>query len=176
MYAFEHILTFAAIGSITGIILCNSLVDRIYIKLQKRRGEKFHPEGRLPLPILGAFLLPGMVALYGWTAEQRWPMSCLLLTVVIQGLAVILAIIPAYTYITDAFGLYSASALTAVLVTRCLAGTFLPLATPPLTDALGQGLGYTILGAICLVLAPVPVLVMRYGPHWRQRSSYTRDT
>jgi hypothetical protein len=117
----------------------------------------------------------------------------LLLSVVLQGYAVILSIVPMLTYVTDAFSIYSASALTAVLITRCLAGTFLPLTTAPLTDRLGYGYGFTCLAAACLALAPIPVskrqlserrtfrltvckpLVMRYGTKWRQRSKYSRD-
>lgn len=97
------------------------------------------------------------MALYGWTAEQHWPVWVLLLAVVLQGYGLICSGVPMLTYITDAFGLYSASALTAILVTRCLAGTFLPLATDPLREKLGYGWAFTILGGLCLVLSPLPV-------------------
>jgi len=56
-----------------------------------------------------------------------------------------------------------------------LGGTLLPLAIPPLTDALGLGYGFLVLGAICVLLIPLPVVVMRYGHQWRQNSAYTRD-
>lgn len=78
-------------------------------------------------------------------------------------------------YVVDAFGLYSASALTAVLITRCLMSTFLPLLVGPLNDAVGHGWGFTIVAGVCLAVAPIPSLVMRYGEKWRQWSTYTRD-
>lgn len=83
--------------------------------------------------------------------------------------------VPLMTYVTDAFGIYSASALTAVLVTRCLMSTFLPLSVVPVTDALGFGWGFVCFAGMCLLLAPLPLLVMRYGYTWRQRSVYTKD-
>ena len=99
----------------------------------------------------------------------------MLLAVVLLGFAVILCIVPMMTYITDIFGLYSASALTAVLITRCLMGTFLPLAVAPLTNDIGYGFGFLVMAAACLLLAPVPALVMRYGTRWRQWSAYTKN-
>jgi hypothetical protein len=92
------------------------------------------------------------------------------------GFTLLLTIIPLQAYIVDAFGIYSASAMTGVIVTRCLAGTFLPLSTGPLVDRFGYGWGFTCLGALSISLAIVPVLVLRYGEKWRQRSEFTRDT
>jgi fucose permease len=80
------------------------------------------------------------------------------------------------TYVVDAFGLYSASATTALIVTRCLAGTFLPLVAAPLQERLGWGLSFTAIGGFCLCLAPIPMLVMRYGEKWRKRSEYCRES
>lgn len=83
---------------------------------------------------------------------------------------------PLSAYVVDASGIYSASALTGVIVIRCLAGTFLPLTVGPLTEEFGYGLGLSCLGALSLSMAVIPVLVFRYGEKWRQRSEFTRDT
>jgi len=164
-----------SVGSVLGLVICNSFLDRIYIRLADPMTGKSAPENRLPLIIFGAFSIPVAVALYGWTAELHLPAPVLLLSVVILGFCVLLGIVPVMAYIVDAFNLYSASATTAVLITRCLMGTFLPLITEPLTDAIGYGWGFTVLAGACLLLAPVPLLIMRYGGKWRQRSEYTRD-
>lgn len=145
------------VGSLLGIITCNLLVDRVYIRLQKGHGDQPYPEARLPLVVAGGFLLPFTVALYGWSAERHWSVWILLLSVVLQGWALLACVVPIFTYVTDAFGLYSASALTAVLIARCLAGTFLPLLTAPLDEKVGYGRGFTILAAGCAVLTPIPV-------------------
>lgn len=134
-----------------------------------------YPEGRLPLLVVGAFCLPATVAFYGIVPHLQLSVWLLLLAVVLTGFFEILCIVPLLTYVTDAFGLYSASALTAVLMTRCLMGTFLPLATAPLTEALGYGYGFLILAGICLALAVVPLFVMIFGARWRQHSKFTKD-
>jgi hypothetical protein len=133
------------------------------------------PEYRMPLTIAGAFLLPVSVAFMGWTAQNHWPVSVLLFSVGFLGFSLLIGMVPLMAYVVDAFGLYSASALTAVLIARCLMSTFLPLAVAPLVDQIGYGMGFTVLAAVCMVLTPIPLLVMRYGHKWRQRSPYTQD-
>jgi hypothetical protein len=150
-------------------------LDRIYIKLRGLSKSAGKPEHRLPLAIVGAFILPITITAYGWVADLHLPVAFLLSTVVLLGFTLLLVIIPLSAYVVDAFGLYSASAMTGVIVTRCLMSTFFPLAIEPLVGALGYGLGFTVLGAISLACAPVPVLVFRFGEKWRQRSLFTRD-
>ncbi|KAK4541442.1 hypothetical protein LTR36_008043 [Oleoguttula mirabilis] len=167
-----------SVGSMIGVIVCNTAIDRISTHLQHHGAHADgtpQPENRLPLVILGAFALPLTVTLYGWAASAHWPVSVLILSVALMGFAVTLAIVPVTAYVVDAFGLYAASALTAVLIARCLMSTVLPLATAPLTARLGYGFGFMVLAAVCLVIAPIPVVVMRYGRRWRQASEYTKD-
>lgn len=157
------------------VILCNLLLDRIYIRLRDSHKGIEQPEYRLPLVIAGAFSLPLAVALYGWIAALLLPLPLMLVCLGILGSTLLLAFVPLMAYVVDAFKHYSASALTAVIVLRCLAATFLPLVTEPLLRALGYGWGFTVLAAASVFLAPITVLVFRYGPKWRQRSVYTKD-
>lgn len=147
------------------------------MRLEKKNSLKYktYPEGRLPLPVAGAFVLPIFVAFWGVSAELRWPVIILLLSIVLMGNCLLICVVPMMTYVTDAFGLFSASALTAVLIVRCLMGTFLPLLTGPLTQKFGYGYGFLILAGCALLLAPIPMLVLRYGTRWRQHSPYTKD-
>lgn len=165
----------AGIGSALSVVLCNQTLDRIYIKLRDSHKGVGQPEYRLPLVIVGGFTLPLVAVWYGWSAQLHVPILVLLLSVAIMGVTLMLGFLPLYAYVVDAFGLYAASAMTAVIVTRCLAGTFLPLAAAPLVDRFGYGIGLSILGAASFLLAPIPVLVLRYGSKWRQGSKYTRD-
>ena len=163
------------LGSVLAVLVCNLFVDKIYVKIQEQHKGAFYPEGRLPLVVFGAWFLPLVVVFYGWSAALHWPAWIFLCIVVLVGFAILISIVPMVTYVTDSFGIYSASAFTAVLIVRCLAGTFLPLATAPLLNAFGYGYGFMIVAAPCLLLAPIPALVMRYGPRWRQKSSFTEE-
>lgn len=168
------LLTVVGIGATCGIVVCNAFLDRIYIALGKSHGRPGQPEFRLPFMIGLAVLMPIVVAMYGWISYSHWPVMYLLIVVGLAGFILIVIMISLASYVVDAFGLYSASAMTIVLIARCLGGTLLPLAIPPLTGALGLGYGFLVLAGLCLAMIPLPIVVMRYGNHWRQKSAYTR--
>jgi MFS family permease len=164
------------LGSFTALFLCKLWLDRIYVKLRSANGGVGLPEHRLPMSIAAAFLLPVALAMYGWCAELILPLPLLLVAVVLIRLFIVMAYVPLMAYVVDACGIYSASAFTAVTVIRCLAGAFLPLGTAELIQDLGYGWGFTVLSVLSLVLALVPVLLMRYGSRWRQSCQYTQDS
>ncbi|KAI0541533.1 MFS transporter [Xylaria digitata] len=164
-----------SIGSAISVILLNILLDKIYVKLRDQHKGAGAPEYRLPIAIFGAFGLPLMICAYGWVSQMRLPLPVLLSVVGVLGGALMFVYLPLNAYVVDAFGLYAASGMTAIIVTRCLMSTVLPLATDPLVTRLGWGLGISVLGGIGLVLTPIPVLVFRYGSRWRQLSKYTKD-
>jgi MFS family permease len=166
-------ISFSA-GSVISVAVCNRSLDRIYIHMRGKNNGLEQPEFRLPLAIAGGFLLPVAILFYGWSADVHLPLWAMLIAVALLGASLMLSVLPLMAYVVDAFGLYSASAMTAVIVTRCLMGTFLPLLVQPLIDNFGIGLGFTCLAGLSLALAPVPIAVMRYGSKWRQRSKYTR--
>ncbi|KAF2128781.1 MFS general substrate transporter [Dothidotthia symphoricarpi CBS 119687] len=164
-----------SVGSFLSVMVCNFGLDRIYVKLRGSHGDNGKPEYRLPLSIIGGFAMPFSIAAYGWIAQLRLPVPLLLVSVGLMGFTLILAGVPMSAYVVDASGLYSASAMTGVIVTRCLMGTFLPLTSGPLAEHLGYGWGFMCLSALSLSIAVIPVLILRYGEVWRQRSVFTRD-
>jgi hypothetical protein len=108
-------------------------------------------------------------------AQTAAPLPIMLITNGLLGFTMLFTYIPLITYVVDAFGRYSASAITGLIVTRCLMGTFLPLAVEPLVERFGWGLGLSIVAAASLCLAPIPLFMYQFGGKWRQRSKYTRD-
>lgn len=167
---------FPGVGSFISIVICNFSLDRIYIRL--RDGDpmnKGHPEYRLPVTIFAGIALPIAILAYGWIAHFQLPVAFLLLSVGFMGFTLLMTMVPLSAYVVDACGPYSASALTGVIVSRCLMGTFLPLTAGPLAEQFGYGWSFTFLGSLGLGLAPIPFFVFRYGQKWRQGSKFTRD-
>ncbi|KAL3965378.1 hypothetical protein ACCO45_002382 [Purpureocillium lilacinum] len=164
------------IGTFIGVVICNLSLDRIYVKLSNDNKGVGRPEFRLPLTLIGTATMPPAVALYGWCAEYRLPLYLFLISVVWIRVSMTLAFLPLMPYVVDACGIYSASALTGMIVIRCLAGAFLPLATAGMIEHLGYGRGFTTLAVVSLVAGLIPALVLRFGSRWRQRSKYTKTT
>lgn len=164
----------SGIGSVIGVGICRLALDRIYIKLSNTNNGVGLPEYRLPLTIVGVITMSPAVALYGWCAEYRLRLPMFLLSIVWIRASMTLAFLPIMPYVVDACGLYSATALTGVIVIRCLAGAFLPLAAAKLIEHRGYGWGFNALAMASLIAGLIPVLILRYGSRWRQSSKYTR--
>ena len=79
-------------------------------------------------------------------------------------------------YLTDAYGIYSASALASSVFSRNIAAALLlPLATGPMFDKLGVGWACSILGFATLALLPVPFVFLRWGRGLRMKSLFCRS-
>lgn len=127
------------------------------------------------MAVVGAVLLPFPLAAFGWFTHLRLPIAALILAMSLVAISLCFVMITLSSYVVDAFGLYAASAMTGVIISRCLMSSFLPLTATPIVEALGYGWGFTVLACFPLALMPIPMLVMRYGPQWRQWSQYTRE-
>jgi hypothetical protein len=91
----------------------------------------------------------------------------------IVGLGLIFTLTPGQTYLVDAFGIHSASAVAATLVMRNAFGTVLPLAGPGLYKKLGYGWGNSVLGFIVLAFIPTPLFLILFGSRIRARERVT---
>ncbi|KAI1297829.1 major facilitator superfamily domain-containing protein [Xylaria venustula] len=156
------------IGLISGLILFATLSDKLLG--QKRDGAVARPEERLILMKWFAPITPIGCFIYGWTAEYHVHWIVPILGTFVIGLGSLFVVIPAQTYLIDAFGAEAAaSALAANLVVRSPFGAFLVFVAAPLYDNLGLGWGNSVLGFITLAFTPVPWLFYHYGEYMRRR-------
>ncbi|KAI6090601.1 MFS multidrug transporter [Hypoxylon rubiginosum] len=155
------------LGCVIGVFVCRSTLD-LWVRRKSKTAE-MRPEQRLPPVIFGGFILPVGLFMYGWTAEAHVQYMAPIIATGILGVGLVSTTIPVRSYLVDAFGIYSASAIAGCAVFRNLGGTFMPLAGPPLYQRLGLGWGNSVLGFIALAFIPVPLLLMRYGEALRLR-------
>jgi len=172
------------VGSFFGLIFTAAVSDRQVQILAKRYGGAAKPEYRLPAMILGAFIIPIGLFLYGWSAEKKlhWFLPVLGTAFLGAGLFIIMVLpqillsrsyancekMPAAVYLVDAYTIHAASAAAAATVFRSLLGAFLPLAGGKMYDSLGVGWGTSVMAFIAVAFIPVPFLFFKYGQRIRE--------
>ncbi|KAF1959194.1 polyamine transporter 1 [Byssothecium circinans] len=157
------------IGLVLGVFSVGFYAKK-YTETQTLRPLK--PEDRLPPVILGASLFPAGLIWYGWTAHYRVHWIVPMIGTSFVGYGGTLLFLPVQMYLADAFQLYSASAIATNTIARNLIGATIPLAGGKLYGSLGLGWGNTLLGLICVVVIPVPVLLMKYGERLRTSEKF----
>ncbi|KAI0841290.1 major facilitator superfamily protein [Hypoxylon sp. FL0890] len=128
---------------------------------------------RLPLACLGGPLFALSEFWLGWTARPNIHWAVPALSGIPLGIGIDLTFLALNNYLTDAYDIYSASALASSVFTRnILAAILIPLTTYPLYENLGTDWACTLLGCLCVVLTPIPFAFIRWGPAMRRRSSF----
>ncbi|CAH0050949.1 unnamed protein product [Clonostachys solani] len=137
------------------------------------RREEFR---RLPLACLGGLLFALSEFWLGWTARPSIHWAVPAMSGVPLGIGIDLTFLALNNYLTDAYDIYSASALASSVFTRNVVAAFLiPLTTHPLYANLGTQWACTLLGCLCLLLTPIPFAFIRWGPAMRKRSPFCQE-
>ena len=130
---------------------------------------------RLPLACAGGPFYAISQFWLGWTSSPSIHPSIPALSGVFLGIGIDLTFMALTNYITDAYGIYSASALTSSVFSRNLvAAVILPLAAEPMYQTLHVGWACTTLGGVCSVLSVIPFVMVRFGPAMREKSRICR--
>ena len=143
-------------------------IDTVYNTLSRKNGEG-KPEYRLPLANIGAVLLPISMFWFAWTIEYKTPWPASISSTLLWGLGQVAIFNTVQNYYIDAFSQYAASAIAAGSVVRSLFGGIVPAFTPALFSKVGYGWGWSIFGFMCVLLAPAPLLFMKFGQRVRER-------
>ncbi|GJC78058.1 efflux pump rdc3 [Colletotrichum liriopes] len=156
------------LGYLIGMAFFTALSDRTVVRMTKANNGVYEPEMRLPDCIYFAALLPVTFFWYGWTAEFKTHWAAPVVGLLPFGIAILGIWQPIQAYVIDAYPMYAASGMAAFTVFRSVVAAFLPMAGPPMYDALGLGWGNSVLGFIAVALIPVPALIYRYGGRLRK--------
>lgn len=157
------------VGSLIGQFVYIHYGNKIVHK-HMARGD-FQPEHRLYLMTIGGCLLPIGLFIYGWTAEYQTHFMVPVVATGIIGFGLLIAFMPATTYLVDVFTIHAASAMAASTVLRSLAAAVIPLSSQKMYSQLGYGWGNSLLGFISMALIPIPFLFIKYGERIRARST-----
>lgn len=148
--------------------------DAFYEK-SKRLGKRWasSPEyHRLPLSCVAGPLLTISLFWLAWSAKQSIHWIAPVLSGFVFGIGYQTIFISLLTYVTDAYRIYSASALASSMILRSIAGALFPLAADPLYAKLGVSWGTSVLGFASLSCVPIPFALLYFGPWIRKQSSF----
>jgi hypothetical protein len=156
------------LGNLSGWALITATSDKEVVRRTKANNGVFEPEMRLPLSVYFSFLLPPTFFWYGWSTYYHTHWIVPVIGLFPFSFGIIGLFLPLTTYLVDCYPMYAASAIAASTVIRSLAGMLLPLAGPSMYANLGLGWGNSLLGFICIIMIPVPLLLLRYGAKLRK--------
>jgi hypothetical protein len=161
-------LCFLGLG--IGFFGASALVPWIYITYKKKLaqvkahgGVRLNPEQRLVFAMIGAPFLPFGLFWMAWTSYASiGPWSAIVSTLP-TGFAIMGIFISTYQYLIDSFEAHAASALVGTTFVRYIVAGGMVEVSIPMYKNLGVHWTLTVLGAISLVMAPVPFLFYKFG-------------
>ncbi|KAK3936524.1 fluconazole resistance protein 1 [Diplogelasinospora grovesii] len=156
------------LGNLAGWAAVTATSDRSVVARTKANGGVFEPEFRLPISIYFGFALPVTFFWYGWTTYYKTHWIAPVLSLFPFSFGIMGLFLPITTYLVDCYPMYAASAIAANMVLRSLVGMLLPLAGPSMYQTLGLGWGNSLLGFLCVVMIPVPMLIYKFGARLRK--------
>lgn len=170
----------AFIAILIGILL--DVLPRIYDDYLFRRfraqGRRLLPETKIRSFAVACPALAIGLWIFAWTTPPRvtdvpWPIS--MIGLIMVGFTITDFSYVLFGYVTDSYGEYAASAVSALSTTRTLAAAVFPLFTYQMFSGLGTNIAASILAAVATLFAFTPILFLRYGGQLRRKSKVAND-
>ncbi|KZO94561.1 MFS general substrate transporter [Calocera viscosa TUFC12733] len=105
---------------------------------------------------------------YGWAAQQRVHIACLLVLQFLAMFQVTAIFTVNQTLLMDLFPGRGASVTASNNLVRCLTGAVLVSIVDYIINGVGVGWTFTILGGWCVLTYPLVMLEMAWGKRWRE--------
>lgn len=131
------------------------------------------PEWRLPSVVVGGVLFAIGLFWFGWTGYTRsihWIVPTL--SGLFTGFGLLAIFICCFNYLVDSYLMFAASVIAGNTFMRSFFGAAFPLFARQMFNNLGIQWAGTLIGCIAVVLVPIPVLFIKFGPRLRQKSRF----
>ena len=172
----------AGVGGLTyfGLVLGEAIafiavliMNPSYVRKLKANNNIPVPEWRLPLVMVAAPVFAGGLFWFGWTGYQGTiPWIVPTLSGLLTGFGIFAIFLQLLNYIIDAYLMFAASAIAGNTFMRSLFGSIFPLFARYMYEGIGINYGQTLVGAVAVVLVPLPFIFFFYGKKIRARSTF----
>jgi len=161
------------LGGIIGVLGYLFVFNPRYeVAMEKYKPNRVPPEQRLEVALCGAPLFAISFFWFGWTSYPSISFWAPALSGLFMGCSVVWIFLALFNYIIDAYLFVAASALAANTVVRSSAGAAFPLFANQMYKALNPRWASTLLGCIALIMIPIPLVLMKFGPRLRRLSKH----
>jgi DHA1 family multidrug resistance protein-like MFS transporter len=144
-----------------------------YIRKLKANNNIPVPEWRLPIVMVGGIVFAVGLFWFGWTGyTDNIPWIVPTLAGLFIGFGIFSVFLQLLNYIIDAYLMFAASAMAANTFMRSLVASAFPLFARYMYDGIGINYGNTLLGAVAVVLVPLPFVFYFMGKKIRARSTF----
>ncbi|KAF2265031.1 MFS general substrate transporter [Lojkania enalia] len=178
-YGFDTIgigLSFLGIcAGITLGLLTNIYQERYYQRRLAESQNQSVTESRVHLAHIASAILPISLFIFAYTAHPGLHPVIPVLTSAFWGWSFYTLILMTLTYTEDAYKTYSASALAGIGLVRNVSGAVFPVVGRRLFLSKGTKLSCIILGAMAVVMVPIPWILARWGKTLRRRSPWASE-
>ncbi|KAF9520018.1 hypothetical protein BS47DRAFT_1336297 [Hydnum rufescens UP504] len=164
---FLPLLVGCALGCVVTIVYFNPQYNKL---ADLYAPHHVPPEVRLHLCILGGPLFVISLFWFGWTSYPGISYWSPMLAGGMFGMGWQLIFLSLVNYVVEVYLSVAASALAVTVIVRSAFGAGFPLFARQMYEKLNPRWASTVLAFISLVLVPIPILFVRYGPYLRTKS------
>jgi multidrug resistance protein len=166
-------------GSIVAAFMQGKLIDWVYFHEAKKLGivvTKSRQQDLTHFPIEKARLKVAfpmimfatiVTIIYGWLLHFQVSVAGPCVMLFFMGFSMVGATQCVSILIVDINPGQAGAATAAFNLVRCLLGAASTALILPMSEKLGLGWSYTLVGLIWVITAPILIVVMKYGPSWR---------
>lgn len=148
----------------------------VYVKSKQQDLTDFPIEKARLLVVLPMMALSAAASIiYGWILHYRVSIAGPCVVLFIMGFALIASTQSTGILIVDINPGLAGTATASFNLIRCLLGAGATAVILPMTNSLGLGWSYTLIGLIYIALSPCLFAVMHYGPRWRRVRKDKKD-
>ncbi|CAG8897584.1 unnamed protein product [Penicillium egyptiacum] len=164
------------IGLIIGEFLAGAYIlfdQSTYIKKLTANNNIPVPEWRLPPAILGGVCFCVGLFWYGWTGWTKsihWMAPTA--SGVVTGFGIYVIFLQCFNYLIDSYLTFAASVFAANTIIRSTVGAAFPLFSRQMFVNLGVQWAGTLLGCLALIMIPIPLAFIKWGPALRKKSKF----
>ncbi|KAJ5975570.1 hypothetical protein N7481_009277 [Penicillium waksmanii] len=164
------------IGLIIGEVLAGAYIlydQKSYAKKLADNNNIPIPEWRLPPSILGGICFTIGLFWFGWTGWTKaihWMAPTA--SGVITGFGIYVIFLQCFNYLIDSYLIFAASVFAANTIMRSAVGAAFPLFSKQMFQNLGVQWAGTLLGCLALIMVPIPLVFIKWGPALRKKSKF----